>query len=83
VSALGGGAYRTISARQNARVGDIRRAAYERHTTRESLYSCRSSLSLDATMDWVWLSTVRRYRARLEQWIVASLCKRNADGVLR
>jgi len=34
-------------------------------------------------MFWVWLSTTPRYRARLEQWIVASLCKRNADGVFR
>jgi hypothetical protein len=34
-------------------------------------------------MFWVWLSTTPRYRARLEQWIVASLCKRNADCVFR
>jgi hypothetical protein len=66
-----------------AGVGDIRKAACERGTTRDSLYSCRRSLSLDATMLWVWLSTVPRYRARVEQWIVTSLCKRNGDGVLR
>jgi hypothetical protein len=34
-------------------------------------------------MLWVWLFTAPRYRARLEQRSVASLCKRNADGVLR
>ena len=36
--------------------------------------SCRRSLSFDVTELWVRLSTVPRYRARLEQWIVASLC---------
>ncbi len=46
-------------------------------------YNCSSSRSLARTAFWVSALTLPRYRARLEQWIVASLCKRSADRVLR
>ena len=61
----------------------VYQASFDGRNRAPSGYSCRRSLSLDATTLWVWLSTTPRYRARLEQWIVASLCRRNADDVLR
>jgi len=47
--------YRTVGVAWNAGVGDLGTVACERHATMDSLYSRRSSLSLDATMFLVWL----------------------------
>jgi hypothetical protein len=46
-------------------------------------YKCQRFLSLPVTIFCVDGTTAPRYRARLEPWIVANLCKRNVDDVLR
>ena len=56
---------------------------FGRSAKQEPLYSCKRSLSLDATRLRVWLFKTPRYRARPELWIVASLCRRSVDTVLR
>lgn len=46
-------------------------------------WSWRKTFSFVTTVDCVVCSVTPRYRARLEQWIVASLCRRNIEGTLR
>jgi len=46
-------------------------------------YSPRSCFSLSLTTARKGESMFPRERARLEQWIVASLCRRRADAVFR
>jgi len=46
-------------------------------------YSLRRARSLFATALWVEESNTPRYRAKLEEWMVANLCSRKVDSVLR